>query len=219
VSQPSSTEATVEFDVELGELERTEGIAATDPRASANVLPQTQDAVGRTRAFPLTLGLVMHALADGLALGSSALSNPNADPSIPVSALPSSLSLVVFFTLVIHKAPTALALTTSLLTTSLPRPDCKRHIAVFSASTPVGALVSYSLLSFFGTSGGGHWPGVALLISGGTFLYVATVLRPVSGHGATEDIDDKLRILLTVWGMFVPLAVGGLVGHDHEHSV
>lgn len=103
VSQPSSTEATVEFDVELGELERTEGIAATDPRASANVLPQTQDAVGKTRAFPLTLGLVMHALADGLALGSSALSNPNADPSIPVSALPSSLSLVVFFTLVIHK--------------------------------------------------------------------------------------------------------------------
>jgi len=125
----------------------------------------------------------------------------------------------VFFALIIHKAPTSLALTTSLLSTSLPRSECKKHIAVFSASTPIGALASYAILSFFGTSSEGRWPGVALLISGGTFLYVATVLRPVSGHNAVEDIGKKTRIMFTVLGMFVPFAVGAVVGHDHEHGI
>ncbi|KZT02185.1 Zinc/iron permease [Laetiporus sulphureus 93-53] len=222
--KPSTADTVVEFDVELGELERAEGIPVGDARApnSDNAppyrRPEAQDAESRKRAYPLTLGLVMHALADGLALGSSALSAPGSDPNAPASALPSSLSLVVFFALVIHKAPTALALTTSLLSTSLPRSECKKHLALFSASTPLGALASYVLLSFFGTSSEGRWPGVALLISGGTFLYVATVLRPVSGHGDAEDVGRKTRVLCIVLGMFVPFAIGVIVGHDHERG-
>jgi len=44
------------------------------------------------RAYPLTLGLVVHGLADGLALGVSALGDTETD-----------LSLVVFLALIIHK--------------------------------------------------------------------------------------------------------------------
>lgn len=44
------------------------------------------------RAYPLTLGLVVHGLADGLALGVSALGDTESD-----------LSLVVFLALLIHK--------------------------------------------------------------------------------------------------------------------
>jgi len=123
------------------------------------------------KAYPFTVGLVMHGLADGLALGVSALGDTETD-----------LSLVVFFALIIHKgsltlirflchllmlyqAPTALALTTSLLSTALPRSECKKHIAFFSASTPVGALVSYGLFSFLEAGGKGDWTGIALLIS------------------------------------------------------
>ena len=62
-------------------------------------------------------------------------------------------------------APTALALTTSLLSTGLPRIECKRHVALFSLSTPTGALATYLLLTFFGTGSTGHWPGIALLVS------------------------------------------------------
>ncbi|KAI0926658.1 hypothetical protein AcV5_007387 [Taiwanofungus camphoratus] len=171
-NQPNvGAEGTVEFDVELGELERMEGIEMSDSQSavngsrSAHRHADAPDTESRKRAYPLTLGLVMHALADGLALGSSGLSNSRADPNAGGSVLPSGLSLVVFFALVIHKAPTALALTTSLLSMSLPRPECRKHIAVFSASTPVGALVSFVLLSFLGASSEGRWPGVALLIS------------------------------------------------------
>ncbi|KAH9949833.1 Zinc/iron permease [Amylocystis lapponica] len=221
--KPHQPVADIQFDVELGELERAEGIDITNAGAQANMdaralrRSDSPEATSRNRAYPLTLGLVMHALADGLALGSSALSAPAADPNTDGSILPSGLSLVVFLALAIHKAPTALALTTSLLSTSLPRSECKKHIAVFSAATPLGALLSYLLLSFFGASSEGRWPGVALLVSGGTFLYVATVLQPVSG--GTEELGRRLRVLLTVLGMLTPFLVGNVLGHEHEHAV
>jgi solute carrier family 39 (zinc transporter), member 9 len=126
-------------------------------------------------ANPLTLGLVIHSLADGLALGASASGEHSSDTSV---------SLVVFIALIIHKclpsevlslllclhetyifaAPTSLALTTSLLSSSLSRSDIKKHVAVFSAATPVGAVISFVLLNFIGAHVG-NWTGVALLIS------------------------------------------------------
>ncbi|OCH88451.1 hypothetical protein OBBRIDRAFT_795219 [Obba rivulosa] len=212
--KPSSvpfTDGEVEFDVELGELESSEGIPHATGQAMAES-PATSDRDGKKRVYPLTLGLVMHALADGLALGSSALSHP--EPGANDSILPSELSVVVFLALVIHKAPTTLALTTSLLSTSLTKMECRKHLAVFAASTPIGALVSYTVLSFLGASSEGRWPGVALLISGGTFLYVATVLQPVSAEGS-EDIGHKARLVHVVLGIFIPFAIGAVVGHDH----
>ena len=96
ISLTSSRPLDVHFDVEFGELEyqddlelagpiRTSGASSPD----ANAENQTK---GPERAYPLTLGLIMHGLADGLALGVSALSNTEAD-----------LSLVVFLALIIHK--------------------------------------------------------------------------------------------------------------------
>ncbi|EMD40037.1 hypothetical protein CERSUDRAFT_112260 [Gelatoporia subvermispora B] len=207
------TDTEVEFDVELGDLERSEGIPPATDHVAAKA-PTTSDSGSKKRAYPLTLGLVIHALADGLALGSSALSRPSTEPGATESLLPSELSIVVFLALLIHKAPTTLALSTSLLSTSLTKVECRRHIAIFAASTPAGALISYLLLSFLGASSEGRWPGIALLISGGTFLYVATVLQPVSSHGS-EEIGQKARLAYLVFGMFLPLAIGAVIGHEH----
>lgn len=143
----------------------------------------------------------------------------------------------------IIEAPTALALTTSLLSTALPRLECKKHVAFFSAATPFGALVSYGLFSFLDSSGEGDWTGTALLISvsslvlifchhlphclhfffqGGTFLYVATVLQPVSHHSSVtplpEDMTKLTRAALMVMGMFLPFVIGALLGHGHGHE-
>ena len=85
-------------------------------------------------------------------------------------------------------APTVLALTTSLLATSLPRSECRKHIAVFSASTPAGALFSYALLSFVRINSEGNWTGVAMLIS-------------VSK--ASSVIPQPLQLLLTVIGRYL----------------
>ena len=67
----------------------------------------------------------------------------------------------------VYVAPTALALTSSLLSTSLSRSDIKKHVAAFSVATPVGTLVSFVLLKFFIGAHVGNWTGIALLISVG----------------------------------------------------
>ncbi|KAH9925395.1 Zinc/iron permease [Epithele typhae] len=209
-SDPQTATSTVEFDVELGELEREHGI---DPEPSTSVLrasAQEKEMQGRAvAAVPLTLGLVVHALADGLALGAAAFSD---------GARARSSATVVFLALVVHKAPTALALTTSLLSTALPVAQCRKHLGLFSASTPVGTILAYTVLSFFGTQGRGHWPGLALLFSGGSFLYVAAVLQPAlaNGQAGAEGLGARRKLVLTIAGILTPFVVASLVDHGHE---
>jgi zinc transporter 9 len=140
----------VEFDADVEALD--DPPVQPRPRESHS----DSEASARKRAYPLTLGLCMHGLTDGLALGASAFSSTGAD---------ADLSFIVFLALAVHKAPTSLALTTSLLSTSLSHSDCKKHIALFSAATPIGALISYGLFFFLGTKA--EWTGLALLVSVG----------------------------------------------------
>ncbi|KAF8895470.1 Zinc/iron permease [Infundibulicybe gibba] len=197
----------VEFYAELGDLEAEQGVTRSRQGATTRSVPASIPE-GRERAFPLTFGLIIHGLADGLALGVS---------SLPASGTSSNLSFIVFLALIIHKAPTSLALTTSLLSTTLPRPDCKRHLAAFSLSTPVASIGSYLTFSFLGGADD-SWTGIALLVSGGTFLYVATVLQPVSHHSEVTGAREMLpsvRVLLIVTGMFIPFMLSALLGHGH----
>lgn len=60
-------------------------------------------------------------------------------------------------------APTTLALASSLLSMSLTRAECKRHIALFSAATPLGALAAYGAFTYFGAKA--EWTGLAILVS------------------------------------------------------
>ncbi|CAE6351123.1 unnamed protein product [Rhizoctonia solani] len=154
----------------------------------------------------ITLGLVIHSVADGLALGASARSGRNA------------LEVIVFLAIIVHKAPTALALSTALMP-HLPRQSVKRHITAFALTSPLASLMTYFLIEFLGEHDSlTKWTGIALLFSGGTFLYVATVLQPVSGHGNQEgELRPGVRVLLTVLGMFFPFMAGGILGHGHEH--
>jgi solute carrier family 39 (zinc transporter), member 9 len=94
ISLNSSKPLDVHFDVDLGELERQEGVGHAGHMRTSDALSRGLEIDTRRpeRAYPLTVGLVMHGLADGLALGVSALSNTETD-----------LSLVVFLALIIHK--------------------------------------------------------------------------------------------------------------------
>jgi len=202
-----------DYDVQLENLDRG------NPEGWVEGSTEERKALAKRKAYPLTLGLVIHSLADGLALGASALPLSGTDGE--GSASSTGLSLIVFLALIIHKAPTALALSMSLISSSLPRSECRKHIAYFSLSTPLGALASYGILSTIGT--GGSWTGIALLISGGTFLYVATVLQPLSHSEETAhtpalpsaNMGEKTRALLVILGMFIPFVIGIVVGPDH----
>ncbi|KAM5538620.1 hypothetical protein V8D89_007649 [Ganoderma adspersum] len=204
---------TVEFDVELGDLERTEGVAQ-DTRARSAAHTGAVNAELQQRAYPLTFGLAVHAFVDGIAMGSAALSASGTNEN----SAQSRVFVAVFLALAVHKAPTALALTTTLLSTSLPVAECKRHLAIFSSMTPVATLLSYAVLSFFG-GGGGGWESVALLFSGGTFLYVATVLQPTLAHAHEEGQDSgRRKLLIMLAGIATPYLITMLLPEGHQHS-
>jgi len=135
---------------------------------SDSFLEGTQGADTRSRSFATTIGLVIHAAADGIALGASS------------SATNSELSFVIFFAIMIHKAPAAFGLTSVLVKQGLSKRLARAHLLLFSLAAPTGALLTWLLAHLLG--GGAHdgstqnttwWTGMLLLFSAGTFLYVA----------------------------------------------
>jgi zinc transporter 9 len=111
-----------------------------------------------------TIGLVVHACADGIALGASS------------TAPSTSLSLVIFFAIMLHKAPAAFGLTSVLLKQGLSKKTARTHLAFFSLAAPAGALATWAIVHTFGRGrlGGDEgltWStGWVLCFSGGTFL-------------------------------------------------
>ena len=112
--------------------------------------------------FAMTTGLVIHAAADGIALGASGSD--------------SSLSFIIFLALLVHKAPAAFGLTSVLLKQGLSSRVAGRHLLVFSLAAPVGALLTFLIVHTLGSGFGSdeasnRWrTGVLLLFSAGTFL-------------------------------------------------
>jgi len=169
-----------------------------------------------------TLGLVVHAAADGVALGAAAKSSHK------------EVEIIVFLAIMLHKAPAAFGLVTFLLSEGLDRVRIRRHLLVFAAAAPVTALIT-----FFGLSqqnkenlSSSHTTGSAMLFSAGTFLYVSTVhvlpeiakSRPTtaSGIGALESGKssstgvghfNKKELLVIVVGALMPLLLS--IGHHH----
>lgn len=114
-----------------------------------------------TRPNSMTLGLVIHAAADGIALGASSASSNLA------------LGAIIFIAIMLHKAPAAFGLTAVLLRGGgLGKRQVRTHLLVFSMAAPVGALFTWLVLGLLGGGGEGmqFWTGVLLLFSGGTFL-------------------------------------------------
>lgn len=160
-----------------------------------------------------TIGLVIHAAADGIALGASA-SQP-------------ALELIVFLAIMLHKAPAAFGLSTILLREAYTRRQIRKHLLTFSLAAPLSAIFTYSLLQRSGEInpiGMKWWTAVLLLFSGGTFLYVAIhVMQDVtSGNGKDNGFNGhnvikmkKSHVAFMLLGMFMPLLLQFEHGHSH----
>jgi solute carrier family 39 (zinc transporter), member 9 len=116
----------------------------------------------QSRSLATTTGLVIHAAADGIAMGAS------------VSSPDKKLGLIVFIAIMVHKAPAAFGLTSVLLKQGLSKRAARGHLIVFSLASPFGAWVTFILVSFLGGQEQGEvsqwWTGMLLLFSAGTFL-------------------------------------------------
>ncbi|KAJ5081937.1 hypothetical protein NUU61_010201, partial [Penicillium alfredii] len=194
---------------------------SSSPSREGGLLEAGHPSSGRSHSFATTTGLVIHAAADGIALGASSSNT--------------GLSIIIFFAIMVHKGPASFGLTSVLLKQGLSSRAARAHLLVFSLAAPVGALVTFLFVQMVGSSSSdeaAQWrTGMLLLFSGGTFLYVAmhtmqengpgsTPPRelPVNGFGDSRDpqngSDKSMRDLIaSVLGMLLPLFLQ--IGHAH----
>jgi len=175
---------------------------------------KTRDVESNGKKAPVswtaTLGLVVHAAADGIALGAAATTNQT------------DVEIIVFLAIMLHKAPASFGLVTYLLHEGMERNRIKRHLMIFSLAAPVMAVVTFLLLTLHGRENLDTLSatGVAMLFSAGTFLYVATVhvLPEVTNGGGGGDHGGgggfkKSELFMLVLGTVLPLLL--TVGHHH----
>ncbi|KAK6341225.1 hypothetical protein TWF696_008311 [Orbilia brochopaga] len=186
-----------------------------------------------TASFATTLGLLIHATADGIALGASA------------NASKPSLGLIVFFAIMLHKAPAAFGLVAILLKQGLSKRQARGHLIAFSVAAPIGAFATWFAIALLGGKAKDTalrhqhtewWTGILLLFSAGTFLFVAMhAMQEMSSgeshhsagmnghesrmHELEMDPDSEesqlQNALLTVVGMLAPLIT--YLGPHHAH--
>lgn len=181
-----------------------------------------QERRAQPKSSATTIGLVIHACADGIALGASS------------TAPSTSLSLIIFFAIMLHKAPASFGLTSVLLKQGYSKRTARTHLLFFSLAAPLGAVVTWAIVHALGRArlGGDDgltWTtGWVLLFSGGTFLYVAmhAMTEATSGHNHDEPMANGYvdsyssqsglstsDIATVLFGMVVPLVTQ--VGHVH----
>jgi solute carrier family 39 (zinc transporter), member 9 len=110
--------------------------------------------------------------------------------------------MVIFFAILMHKIPAAIGLGTFLQRCDLTTLWFNIYLCAFTLTSPIAALMSYGILSGTVDDKGDfkRTIGVLLLISAGTFLYVATmhILPSKGGHdhsnnGEKVDKNKQLR--------------------------
>jgi len=129
------------------------------------------------------IGLSLHSLITGLALGSGIL--------VP------KLGLIVFLAIVLHKLPASLSLASLLVKDKYSTTKIAWIIFIFSIMVPIGAFLTY----FFAQNTSETVVGMLVAFSGGTFLHVASddLLPEVHQHGD----DRKLRLIAFIVGLLV----------------
>ncbi|KAK3682647.1 ZIP zinc transporter-domain-containing protein [Podospora appendiculata] len=176
----------------------------------------------QSRSLATTTGLVIHAAADGIAMGASA------------STSNTKLGLIIFVAIMVHKAPAAFGLTSVLLKQGLSKRAARGHLIVFSLAAPFGALSTYLIISLIGGDNmegdsGQWWTGMLLLFSAGTFLYVAmhamqednsqghehhSSMNGYADNSQRRQSKPQMRdTLATAGGMLLPLLTQ--FGHHH----
>ena len=222
----ASKPAAQPYHISLSNLGRRFNHATPAEEESESFVEGRAEGQGRSRSFATTAGLVIHAAADGIALGASS------------SASNTGLSFIIFFAIMVHKAPAAFGLTSVLLKQGLSKRSARSHLLLFSLAAPIGALLTWVAAHALGVGRVGNvqstqwWTGMLLLFSGGTFLYVAMHTMQESGPDhephmnghANGSIDGggSLKseqgssikdLLAAVFGMILPLFLQ--VGHAH----
>jgi zinc transporter 9 len=133
-----------------------------NPSPSREGLLDAGSTSSRSHSFATTTGLVIHAAADGIALGASTSDT--------------GLSFIIFLAIMVHKAPASFGLTSVLLKQGVSSRTARAHLVVFSLAAPFGAMATFLFVRIMGSGSSTDesatlWrTGMLLLFSAGTFL-------------------------------------------------
>lgn len=143
-------------------------------------------------------GLIVHCVADGIAMGSAFVSGST------------STTLILGAAMVLHKAPMAFGLSSYLISCKWTWQRSQETIVWFSAAAPLSTMATYILLSMFRGALGEKGVALAMLFSGGTFLFAATqhILPGVLSRRLSRDDWIALSI-----GSVLPIVMS--LGHHH----
>jgi zinc and cadmium transporter len=142
--------------------------------------------------IPAFLGISLHSLLDGMALGAGLI-------------LP-QLGPVVLLAVIIHKMPDSMSISSILLAAGWDRRKVAILALLFSLTTPVGALITF----LFFRSLDQEQVAMAIGISAGTFLAIATADILPQVHRIEQRNPATLAFLLA--GLTVSWA-GRLLAH------
>ena len=163
---------------------------------------ESRMASSKRRRATITLGLLIHNMADGLAMGASKASRKEWTAS----------QMLVFTAIMMHHIPAAFGFATLLRSSGMEESLVRQRVFVFASAGPVAALIVFIVLHY-GMSGSmpKEAVGVCLLFSGGSFLYVAAV------HALDEARKGGLlgvkELGLLCVGALLPVMMS--LGHEH----
>ena len=143
-------------------------------------------------------GLLVHCVADGIAMGSAFVSGNTAT------------TLILGFAMVAHKAPMAFGLSSFLMSCKWSWQRSQETIVWFSAAAPLSTMATYVVLSMFRGALGDKGVALAMLFSGGTFLHASTshILPGVLSRRLQRNDAVALGV-----GSVLPILMS--LGHHH----
>ena len=98
--------------------------------------PREERAARGRMGVSATIGLVVHAAVDGVAMGTSSFSDQD------------SLKWIVFFAIMLHKMPAAFGLVTFLGAARISTRRIWKHLTVFSLAAPTAALTTFWMMNW-----------------------------------------------------------------------
>ena len=164
--------------------------------------PASETLGGQGLATPIVIGLSIHALTDGLAMGAAL-----ATGSV-------SLATPLMLGIIMHKMPAAFSLSAFSQHSQGSVQRTWRELVVFSLATPLALLISWQILRTLEK----YWLGLAMLASAGTFLYVATVdVLPNVIHGGNRKMVLVQVFIGTAVIFFLLFILESLGLSTHHH--
>jgi len=176
----------------------------TSPATSMSSLHTETVMRGEKKSGALTLGLVIHAAVDGIALGAVTAGGKNA-----------KLSLMVFGALMGHKCPASFSLSAIQISQGVKYSCVIQNLIFFCSAAPLGALATYLIMDAGLSSiseNSGNAIGYCMLFSAGTFIGVIFehILPELKGP---EGKFSVVQILTFSVGVLIPILVPESIHH------